>query len=89
MTDADIDGAHIRTLLLTFFFRQMIQLIDKGHIYVAQPPLYKVTRGKKQEYIYDDRELQKKLITLGTDDTVMEFENNKLVPMKTGKEKAG
>ncbi len=77
MTDADIDGAHIRTLLLTFFFRQMIQLIDKGHIYVAQPPLYKVTRGKKQEYIYDDRELQKKLITLGTDGTVMEFANDK------------
>jgi len=77
MTDADIDGAHIRTLLLTFFFRQMIQLIDKGHIYVAQPPLYKVTRGKKQEYIYDDRELQKRLITLGTDGTVMEFVNDK------------
>jgi len=55
----------------------MIELIDKGHIYVAQPPLYKVTRGKKQEYIYDDRELQKKLITLGAEDTVMEFENNK------------
>lgn len=77
MTDADIDGAHIRTLLLTFFFRQMIELIDKGHIYVAQPPLYKVTKNKRQEYIYDDRELQKKLITLGVDGTVMEISGTK------------
>lgn len=77
MTDADIDGAHIRTLLLTFFFRQMIDLIEKGHIYVAQPPLYKVTKNKKQEYIYDDRELQKKLITLGSDGTVMEIDSGK------------
>lgn len=77
MTDADIDGAHIRTLLLTFFFRQMIELIDKGHIYIAQPPLYKVKKHKKQEYIYDDRELQKSLITLGAEGTVMEMENGK------------
>ncbi len=77
MTDADIDGAHIRTLLLTFFFRQMIDLIEKGHIYVAQPPLYKVTKNKKQEYIYDDRELQKKLITLGGEGTVMETDSGK------------
>ncbi|BBO15712.1 DNA topoisomerase (ATP-hydrolyzing) subunit B [Candidatus Brocadia pituitae] len=73
MTDADIDGAHIRTLLLTFFFRQMIDLIEKGHIYIAQPPLYKVTKNKRQEYIYDDRELQKKLISLGGEGTIMEF----------------
>ncbi len=77
MTDADIDGAHIRTLLLTFFFRQMIDLIEKGHIYVAQPPLYKVTKNKKLEYIYDDRELQKKLITLGGEGTVMKTNNSK------------
>jgi DNA gyrase subunit B len=75
MTDADIDGAHIRTLLLTFFFRQMIELIEKGHIYIAQPPLYKVTRNKKQEYIYDDRELQKKLIALGGEGTIMEIDS--------------
>ncbi len=73
MTDADIDGAHIRTLLLTFFFRQMAQLIEKGHIYVAQPPLYKVTRKKKQEYLYDDRQLQNALVDLGTDGTVLEM----------------
>lgn len=77
MTDADIDGAHIRTLLLTFFFRQMIDLIDKGHIYIAQPPLYKVTKNKRQEYIYDDRELQKKLISLGGEGTVMEVNSGK------------
>lgn len=73
MTDADVDGAHIRTLLLTFFFRQMAQLIEKGHIYVAQPPLYKVTRKKKQEYLYDDRQLQNALVELGTDGTVLEM----------------
>lgn len=77
MTDADIDGAHIRTLLLTFFFRQMIHLIEKGHVYIAQPPLYKVTKNKRLEYIYDDRELQKTLITLGAEGTVMETGNGK------------
>ncbi len=77
MTDADIDGAHIRTLLLTFFFRQMIDLIEKGHIYIAQPPLYKVTKHKREEYIYDDRELQKRLIALGGEGTVMEFQGKR------------
>ena len=87
MTDADVDGAHIRTLLLTFFFRHMVSVIETGYLYIAQPPLFKLKRGKAEKYLLSERELEHELLLLGTDKAQLRYGNGKAGGKTVGDER--
>jgi len=89
MTDADVDGSHIRTLLLTFFYRHMKPLVTGGHVFIAQPPLYLVTRKRQKQYVLDEREMRSALVNLGLEGTRLQIRDTRQSPPAVKKEFAG